>query len=173
MDTDGPSTKKLLLETVEQKLGQSALETAEPVGKAAPSDASILHEKPTCITQNPIPRNLRKGPFDIVVGLNAECPRWVPGSVIKWTAWRAGYDNEEDADHAAMHLLLATNAWNTAAIGVTFEWVADAKDATFVLCHGGSQGTVLASAFFPNSNDLNFVYIYTYAFHKVWRNNST
>ena len=172
MNSSEPSTKEVLLDVVEQALGQSALETVEPVEIEIPNDTSMLCEKPTCITQNPTPRNLRKGPSDIVVGLGAQCPRWVPGSVINWTAWCDGYNSREDADHAAEHLLLATNTWNTAAIGVTFKWVPDAKDATFVLCHGGSQGNVLASAFFPNSNDLNFIYVYTYAFNKEFKKSS-
>ena len=172
MASVGPSTKDILLDAVEQTLGESALETIEPVEVKAPLDAPEVHEKPICITQTPIPRNLRNGPSDIVVGLAAECPRWVPGSVIKWAAWRAGFNSQEDADHAAEHLAIAAEKWNSANVGVTFEWVPLAKDATFVLCHGGSQGTVLASAFFPNSNDLNYVFVYTYGFNKNWKNNS-
>lgn len=107
-----------------------------------------------------------------MVGLGPIVPRWKPGSVIKWTAWRMGYDSDDDAFYAAGQLAMAANKWNEADVGVTFEYVALAKDANFVVCHGGEKGSVLASAYFPNQRDLNFVYVYTEAFASpVWKAN--
>ncbi|PNP78487.1 hypothetical protein FNYG_08173 [Fusarium nygamai] len=151
MDSRGPSSKEVLLDAVAQKLGENAIDTIKPT--------------------RAIPTNLKNGPADIVVGLNAECPRWVPGSVVKWAAWRAGFDSQQDANHAAEQLAIAAEHWNRANIGVTFQWVPLAKDATFVVCHGGAMGSVLASAFFPNSNDLNYLFICSAAFRRGWRNN--
>ncbi|KAK0716309.1 hypothetical protein B0H67DRAFT_601548 [Lasiosphaeris hirsuta] len=57
-------------------------------------------------------------------------------------------------------------------VGVTFEWVPLAQDATFVLYHGGSNGGTLASAFFPNAKDLNYLLVYNAAFSlKDWKEN--
>lgn len=172
MAPKGPSTKEILLDAVEQELGEGALETVNPteVGEPESSDDS-LDSIPVCITQRAVPRNLRNGPADIVVGLDAEVPRWVPGSVVKWAAWRSGFDSQEDANWAAEQLAMAAEEWNKAGVGVTFEWVPLAKDATFVLCHGGVQGSILASAFFPNSNDLDYVFVYTAAFRGSWKSN--
>ncbi|KAF2014385.1 zincin [Aaosphaeria arxii CBS 175.79] len=107
-----------------------------------------------------------------MVGLDNECPRWSPGSVIRWSAWRQGFKTDEDAAFAADHLNMAAEKWNSLNIGVTFEWVPLAKDATFVLCHGGSHGGALAQAFFPNANDLNYLLVYNPAFSlKGWKEN--
>ncbi|KXJ88203.1 hypothetical protein Micbo1qcDRAFT_214879 [Microdochium bolleyi] len=179
MDFDGPSTKEILLDAVEQTVGSSYLDTVEP--QAGPdsntgADLPSNIELPVCVTQRPIPPALRaaqakNGMHDIVVGFDGEVPRWVPGSVIKWAAWRQGFASQDDADYAAAQLLMATEAWNNADIGVTFEWVALAKDATFVLTHGGADGRTLASAFFPNKNDLNYMFVYTYGFNREWKPN--
>ena len=170
----GPSTREVLLDAVEQTLGGKALETVPPhdgvdESKREASQGLKFPEAPTCITQDPVPVNLRGGPADIVVGLNAECPRWTPGSVVRWAAWRAGFATQEDADYAAEQMALATEAWNQGEVGVKFEWVQLAKDANFVLCHGGNRGGVLASAYFPNGNDLNYVYVYSAGFRNDWR----
>lgn len=170
---DGPSTKEILLDAVVETLGKDALATVKPheidesAPKAAPAPEAA--EPPMCITQQDVPVNLRNSPVDIVVGLNAECPRWVPGSVVKYAVWQNGFASPQDADHAATHLALAAKTWNEAGVGVTFEWVALAKDATFVLCHGGAKGGVLASAFFPNSNDLDYLFVYSSAFRTSWK----
>jgi hypothetical protein len=106
-----------------------------------------------------------------MVGLDDKIPRWIPGSVIRWAVWSNGFDSKEDADYAAAQLQLAAEAWNSKNVGVTFEWVPLAKDATFVLVHGGTQGGVLASAFFPNAKPLNYVYVYSLAFSEDWKEN--
>ncbi|KAF7555438.1 hypothetical protein G7Z17_g2148 [Cylindrodendrum hubeiense] len=171
MTSNAPSTKDIILDEVAQTLGDQALETVKPGEVKEASSETRVDEVPACITQRAIPVNLRNGPADIIVGLNNECPRWVPGSVIKWAAWRQGFKTEADADHAAAQLNIAASQWNNANIGVTFEWVPLATDATFVLCNGGAMGGVLASAFFPNANDLNYLYVYTTAFRPQFRSN--
>ncbi|KPM38849.1 hypothetical protein AK830_g7694 [Neonectria ditissima] len=172
MNVQGPSSKEFLLDAVVQTLGEDALESVEPSDFGEPASVSApAHEVPICITQDSIPVNLRNGPSDIVVGLNSEVPRWVPNSVVKWAAWRAGFKTQEDANHAAEQLAIAADKWNQADVGITFEWVPLAKDATFVLCHGGAKGPVLASAFFPNYNDLNYMFVYSSAFSSGYRGN--
>lgn len=177
---EAPSTKEILLDAVEQAVGSDSLQTIEP-SEVSNSDGNgevtSITEIPVCITQRPIPPALRAaqakgGLHDIVVGLEDEIPRWVPGSVVKWAAWRAGFASQEDADYAAEQLNMAATAWNDANVGVTFEWVPLAKDATFVLTHGGTDGRLLASAFFPNKNDLSFMYVYSYAFTRQWKSSS-
>lgn len=55
---------------------------------------------------------------------------------------------------------------------MTFEWVTNLADATFALWHGGSQGGALASAFFPNPNDLSNLLVYNLAFAMPkWKEN--
>ncbi|KAA8564728.1 hypothetical protein MFRU_013g02390 [Monilinia fructicola] len=175
MGTQGPTAKEILLDAAEQVLGENALETIEPTTVNIPdSDTlsnALFKEPPTCWTQRSIPRALRNGPASLMVGLDFECPRWQPGSVVRWAAWRAGFDSQEDADFASEQLYVASEAWNAADIGVTFEWVPLAQDATFVLCHGGNKSTALAEAFFPNANDLNYMFVYTAAFNTGWKDN--
>jgi hypothetical protein len=170
MGPQGPSTKEVLLKAVEEKLGKAAIDTVKPteVDKPTSGDAPVGFA-PSCMTQAPIPVNLISGPADITVGLLDECPRWAPGSVIKWAAWSDGFGGQGNAEYAAMQLAIAAQAWNNAEIGVTFEWVPLAKDATFVVCHGGARDGVLASAFFPNHNDLNYVFVYEQAFSRDWK----
>ncbi|CAO2648168.1 Nn.00g090900.m01.CDS01 [Neocucurbitaria sp. VM-36] len=76
---------------------------------------------------------------------------------------------KEDVDFAAQQLQFAAEKWNETDIGVIFEWVPLAKDATFVLVHGGDEQGTLAQAFFPNANDLNYLYVHTLAFEKAWK----
>lgn len=135
------------------------------------SDGSIFKHAPVCVTQKSIPLAFQGGPASIVIGISAECPRWVPGSVIRWAAWRAGFDSQDDADYAAIQLQTAAEIWNAANVGVTFEWVSLAQDATFVLCHGGYKGDILAEAFFPNKDDLSILNVHTAAFHQSWKHN--
>ncbi|KAM5350136.1 hypothetical protein ACJ41O_006641 [Fusarium nematophilum] len=152
-------------------LEPNAIETITPTEVITPtSEATPADETPICMTQRDSPTSLMNGPLDIVLGLNVGCSRWVPGSVIKWAAFRPGFDSLQDATHAAQQLAIAAAQWNQANIGVTFKWVSRPTDATFVMCHGGAMGDVLASAFFPNSNAMNCLYVYRAAFRKGWRN---
>ncbi|QPC69450.1 hypothetical protein NXS19_004842 [Fusarium pseudograminearum] len=178
MSSKGPSIKEILLDAVEQAAGPKNLETIEPTDVSdVDGDAKgpAITEAPVCITQLPIPPAFQEamdrqdGLYDIVVGMHDHIPRWVPGSVVKWAAWRQGFASQEDADYAAQQLAIAAQAWNDAQVGVTFEWVPLAKDASFVLTHGGASGNTLARAFFPGSEDLNYVFVFSYAFNKTWK----
>ncbi|RFN43883.1 putative matrix metalloproteinase-11 protein [Fusarium flagelliforme] len=178
MGSQGPTTKDILLDAVERAAGADVLETVKPTDapKIDQDGKDIkITEIPLCITQRPIPPALQaamdqdRSMLSIVVGLHDHIPRWVPGSVVKWAAWVKGFRSQADADYAAQQMNVAAQAWNDANIGVTFEWVPEAKDATFVLTHGGAMGSVLAEAFFPNSQDLNYVFVYSYAFTKDWK----
>ncbi|KAF4947184.1 hypothetical protein FSARC_14032 [Fusarium sarcochroum] len=132
MGSQGPSTKEILLDAVEQAVGADVLQTIEPTN-VSNVDGDVkgpdITEAPVCITQLPIPpvfqaaMEKRDNMWDIVVGLDDHIPRWVPGSVVKWAAWRAGFKSQEDADYAAQQLNIAAQAWNDANVGVTFEWV--------------------------------------------------
>ncbi|KAJ6127925.1 hypothetical protein N7471_009142 [Penicillium samsonianum] len=166
MATDAPSTREALLQSTTDQLGPEALETVEESSILEPvsTDTEPLPFSPVCITQESVPQNLKSDPAAIMVGLESEVPRWEPGSVVKWTAWQRGYDSPADATHAAAHLKQAAETWNKADVGVNFEFVPLAKDANFVLSHGGDKGGVLASAYFPNPKGLNFLYVYSLAF---------
>ncbi|RBR20239.1 hypothetical protein FVER53590_09949 [Fusarium verticillioides] len=178
MASEGPSTKEILLDAVEQTLGADFLQTIQPTDISNIDEdvkGPAITQAPVCSTQLPVPpvfqeaMERKNGLWDIVVGLKEHIPRWVPGSVIKWAAWRAGFKSQDDADYAAQQLSIAAQKWNEANVGVTFEWVPLAKDATFVLTNGGANGTTLARAFFPNGEDLNYVFVYSYAFSREWK----
>ncbi|KAG6983169.1 hypothetical protein FocnCong_v006352 [Fusarium oxysporum f. sp. conglutinans] len=169
-----PNTKETVLDAVAEVVGGDALATISPTSKVEKPTAEKVHAAfaPVCVTQQPIPTNLNRGDVSqLFVGLEKEIPRWVPGSVIKYAAWKAGFESSKDAEHAAKHLKLAADEWNKADVGVTFEWVEDPKDATFILAHGPRNPGVLASAFFPNHKDLNIMFVYADAFAtKAWKN---
>jgi len=171
MAEESPSLKEILLQSAALKLGPEALETVDKpsVSKEVPNATKGLPDIPVCITQQSTPQNFASDPTKLMVGLLKNIPRWKPGSVVRWTAWRMGYDSQEDADYAAMHLAIAADAWNQADIGVQFEFVPLAKDANFAICHGGPNDSVLASAYFPNDMDLNFVRVYSRAFQPDWK----
>ncbi|KAJ4115376.1 hypothetical protein NW768_011228 [Fusarium equiseti] len=173
MSNQGPSEKEVLLDAIAQNLGQEAIQGIQPQDVSQPTDqdTSKSHRKaPVCMTQSALPRGWNQsGITDIVVGFNKEVPRWKPGSIVKWAAWRAGFQNQDDADYAAMQLAQAAEVWNKADIGVTFEWVPLAKDATFVLYHAGDGAGVLARAFFPNNDDLSSLVVFSDAFAADWK----
>ncbi|KAI8685014.1 Peptidase-M10 domain-containing protein [Fusarium keratoplasticum] len=54
-----------------------------------------------------------------------------------------------------MELAIVAEVWNKVEVGVTFEWVHLATDATFLLSRAGKGGRTPAMSFFPNSADLN------------------
>ena len=168
-----PGPKEILLQAAAQELGPEAFETVNlsEVTEEKPEAKSTFPSIPPCITQKAIPQNLKQNPAQIMVGMKSNIPRWKPGSVIRWSAWRMGYASQEDAVYAAVQLSIVADKWNEANVGVTFEYVALAKDANFVICHGGSMGSVLASVYFPDADDLNFVYVYSHAFQPEWKSN--
>jgi hypothetical protein len=169
MDSNELSKKETVPNAISRTKEERAPETLEPVDVMQPQElipTSKFKQPPTCNTENPLRRDAK-----LQLGLYVTCSRWVPGSVIRWAAFRTGFGSLEDANFAAQQLHMAAKNWNDAKIGVTFEWVESIKDAAFVLCYGGDGGTTLAEAFFPNSNRLNTVYIYSQAFDKDWRDN--
>ncbi|KAF5539771.1 zincin [Fusarium napiforme] len=171
-----PSTKESTIDQIVSVVGEHVLDTVPPtlapdiqpsipIPPSNPADDNFI---PCCITESPIPKALRstndKNVGAIMLGFKHACPRWAPGSVIKWVAMKEGFKTPADADYAAQHLNMACQKWNELSIGVTFEWVTSLADATFALWHGGSQGYALASAFFPNPNDLSNLLVYNPAF---------
>jgi hypothetical protein len=109
----------------------------------------------------------RQSVASIVVGIDNVAPRWKPGSEINFATYADGYPSSSDAAYAAQKLIAAAEEWNAAKVGVSFRWVQNVDDAAFVLQYGGEQGTVLASAFFPNNAVLNTLFVYAYAFDKT------
>lgn len=167
-----PTTKETILEQIIEIVGEHALDTVSPnpapITPISPAPPSALEDDfiPCCITENPIPKALRqkRGLSSLMFGLEHECPRWVPGTTLKWVALKQGFKTQEDADYAAQHLNMACQKWNELAVGVTFEWIKEPTDANFALWHGGSQGYTLASAFLPNPNHMNVMLVYNAAF---------
>jgi len=102
-----------------------------------------------------------------MTGLWEQIPRWKYGSIIKFATYADGYPAPGDAIYAANCLIEAAEVWNSARIGVTFEWVPHVDDAAFVLAYGGELGTVLASAFFPSDTPLETLYVYQHGFDKT------
>lgn len=112
-----------------------------------------------CITERFDPSSVAS----ILVGLFTEIPRWKYGSIINFAAYAGGYPQPADAQFAALHLWEAAQQWNSYDLGVKFAWVGKLEDAAFVLEYGGNKGSVLASAFFPNSQPLNTLSVYQLA----------
>jgi len=130
-------------------------------------DKRFASEYP-CITQASIPvtipANPNSDPFKIWIGFGGKISRWQKGSVVNFAAFAGGYPTADQAVFAAYRLYDAANKWNSLNVGVQFKWVSNLQDAEFVLAYGGDQGNTLAMAFFPNTNDLNTLYVYKRAF---------
>ena len=107
----------------------SVLATVVPEIEASQLDftyhkASIPNEEvPSCLSQFPLAANKDPMSPEMVIGLLAEIPRWVRGSVINFAAYSGGYPKPEDAVYAAQQLNRAALLWNSKNVGVTFRWV--------------------------------------------------
>jgi hypothetical protein len=174
-----PASKKDFHKTLKETVGEKALETIpsdgkaenipEPVSsmlRASDNDLSISASKYMCATQESLPVSLPTSadPLSIWIGFGGKIPRWKKGQVVQFAAFAGGYPTPMHAVFAAYKLNEAAIQWNSLNIGVTFKWVTKLEDAAFVLAYGGDSGSVLARAFFPNSNDLNTLFVYKKAF---------
>ncbi|KIW71696.1 hypothetical protein PV04_03831 [Phialophora macrospora] len=161
-----PGSRQEAIQQAQQALGDRAPATLtadqlkkkpdEPKGVPESSELSY-----TCVTEME-----SEQVASIVVGLGRTIPRWKPGSVINYATYADGYPSQEDAIYAANALIEAADSWNEVDFGIKFKWVPNLEDAAFVLAYGKDKGTVLASAFFPNSEVLNTVWVYSFAFDK-------
>jgi len=174
-----PSSKRDFHNKLKEDVGVKALETVpsdserknipEPVTsmlRASSSNLAIPESKYQCITQESLPIRPATGgdPLSIWVGWGGRIPRWKKGQVVQFAALAGGYPTPNHAIFAAYKLNEAAIQWNRYNVGVTFKWVSKLEDAAFVLSYGGDGGSVLARAFFPNSNDLNTLFVYQRAF---------
>jgi len=155
------------IKTLQKKLGdKSVVEVLDPqeVLKGYKKDAgnlvSDIKHNYNCLTEPPLDPNSLAS---ILVGVFREFPRWKPGSTINFAAYAHGYPEPKDAEFAALRLWEAAEEWNGYDLGVKFKWVGKLEEATFVLQHGGEKDTVLAAAFFPNSQPLNTLFVYQLA----------
>lgn len=123
------------------------------------SAASGLEDHYNCMTEKFDPGSVAS----ILVGLFTEIPRWKFGSTVNFAAYAGGYPKEGDAVFAALRLWEAAQQWNSYDLGVKFNWIGNLEDAAFVLEYGGEKGSVLASAFFPNAQPLNTLFVYQLA----------
>ena len=166
------SKKDRVLEFQKMK-GAHALAVLDPSKEEKDQkDAAHKHEStpkldssPVCMTQDPVPPQFGESdPLQIFIGLFTSIARWKKGKTVNFAAYANGYPAAGDAVYAANQLNKAALEWNSHNIGVQFQWVGKLEDAAFVLAYGGEKGNVVASAYFPNSNDLNTVYVYKRAF---------
>lgn len=170
MTTETPNPEEVSLQAAAQQLEIDTLETIDlsKISVEIPETTRTFPAAPSCMTQKTTPDDISI----IFVGMGNTIPRWKPGSVIKYTAWRKGYNSQHDANYAATQLREAAEKWNQAKIGVTFQYVHLAKDANFVILHAEvDEEKALASAFFPNANRLNYIYVYKLALENGWRQN--
>ncbi|GKZ76094.1 hypothetical protein AnigIFM56816_005069 [Aspergillus niger] len=130
-------------------------------------DLSIAPYKYQCATQRPDRSAIKStDPFKIQVGIGGEIPRWTNSPPkVKFAAYSGGYPSLDHAKYAAFKLNEAATEWNNHLRGlIEFEWVTELEDAAFVLAYGGDGGDTLASAFFPNEDDLSVLFVYQKAF---------
>jgi hypothetical protein len=174
VDTAQPkqAQRNAAVQFIQKKFGESKVEVLDPqkvlqnydatgannAASMAAADAPEKHHY-NCMTERFDPSSVAS----ILVGLFTEIPRWRPGSTVNFAAYAGGYPQPGDAEFAALRLWEAAQQWNSYDLGVTFAWVGKLEDATFVLEYGGKKGTVLASAFFPNSLPLNTMFVYELA----------
>lgn len=172
LDTTQPkqAQRNAAVKIIQEKFGDAKVEVLDPqkvqghdTTSANNLDSGVgaagVKDHYNCVTERFDPSSVAS----ILVGLFTEIPRWKYGSVINFAAYAGGYPQPEDAQFAALHLWEAAQQWNSYDLGVKFAWVSKLEDATFVLEYGGEKGSVLASAFFPNSQPLNTLFVYKLA----------
>jgi len=135
------------------------------------SDYDIAEGKYSCATQaqsSDMPTS--SDPTSIILGLYGTIPRWKRNTTVNFAVYAGGWPTYNHAVFAAYRLNEAATTWNSLNLGVTFKWVGTLEDACFVLGYGGDGGDTLARAFFPNSRDLNNMYVYRKAFQSGYVN---
>ncbi|KAL7906107.1 hypothetical protein GGI35DRAFT_458757, partial [Trichoderma velutinum] len=152
--------------------------TADPDMKNIPPDIDAMlqldssaqlavpRSRHTCITEKklPVKPSHKSDPLALWIGFFGKIPRWKKGQVVQFAARAEGYPTPKHAIFAAYKLNIAAREWNKLDIGVTFKWVTNIEDACFELTYGGDKGDVVASAFFPNNDNLNTLFVYQLAF---------
>jgi hypothetical protein len=103
-------------------------------------------------------------PTELWLGWRGKVPLWHKGDTVNFACAADGYPTREHAVFAAKKLWEAAEVWNAANIGVRFKWVGRWEDAQFALRYGGSNGSTLARAFFPDDTDLNTMFVYSRSF---------
>ncbi|KAH7196229.1 matrix metallo proteinase-11 [Fusarium oxysporum] len=164
--------RKAAIEIIEKKFSEANVEVLNPEELLKDNDATGAsnldsgiaagggaNDQYNCVTEPFDPSSVAS----ILVGLFREIPRWKSRHTINFAAYAGGYPQPGDAEYAALRLWDAAKEWNSYELGVNFAWVGDLEKATFVLEYGGDKGTVLASAFFPNSQPLNTLFVYQLA----------
>ncbi|KAF7679589.1 catalytic domain-containingprotein [Alternaria burnsii] len=135
------------------------------------SDLAIGEGKYPCVTQaQSSDTPTTSDPTSIILGLYGTIPRWRKNTTVNFAVYAGGWPSNNHAIFAAYRLNQAATTWNSLNLGVTFKWVGVLEDACFVLGYGGNGGDTLARAFFPNSKDLNNMYVYLKAFQSGYVN---
>ncbi|KAJ5294880.1 hypothetical protein N7508_009701 [Penicillium antarcticum] len=162
---------------LKEDLTPEALETLDPEKSTSQNlppigdSSTTKFEKYPCVTQKPTPAAIANtfSATALQVGIGKDIPRWKTGPTksVNFAVLANGYPKPELALLAANRLKEAANEWNTLELGVKFEWVQNIEDAAFVLTYAKDPiPGVLASAFFPNSVDLNVLNVYADAFEE-------
>ncbi|EKG15282.1 Peptidase M10 metallopeptidase [Macrophomina phaseolina MS6] len=182
------SQKRQLARSLAARIGEDRMKTVGTLddlkreyGRLKLSDdMSVADSKYDCVTQVSMPEPLRHhehhqkdepAPEEVWMGPWGEIPRWKRGSTINYTAYLRGYLHPSHAYYAAHQLVQAAERWNKMDIGIQFKWVDKLDDAAFALAYGADGGSTLCKGFFPNSRDLNTLFVYQRAFKAGFVNN--
>lgn len=113
-----------------------------------------------CQTQSP---DTNSGGIErIFVGIDNECPRFRPGTVIKYISYFSGWPGGQ-GQLIGNTMWAAASEWNRQNIGVTFQWTLNPAEATFEVVYGGPSTDYVARAFFPNETTRQ-VLVYSASF---------
>lgn len=168
--------KDELIKNLKDNLVDGELEVIDPekvkdVKTDSQVELFVADSKYICTTQASMPLHPAKlDPASIWVGLFGNVPRWKKGVTVNYAAYARGYPTDAQAVFAAYRLWDAVKIWNSHNVGVQFKWVGNLNDAAFVLAYGGDGGSTLARAFFPNSDNLNTIFVYKKAFEPAFIN---
>ena len=166
------STRKKMKEVYMEAFGDPELITLEELHAldersflgGGVADYKVPPPTYECCTEPNDEEEGQANPDALWVGLWGEVPLWRKGSTVNFGAYATGYPSRQHAIYAAKMLWKAAMKWNAAEVGVKFQWVTKLVDCAFVLRFNKRRGGTLARAFFPNTQDVNVMWVFATAF---------